>query len=197
MGWGFRWRIKLLPGVAVNVSKSGFSLSLGGAPFTLNLRPGRIRATLSAPGTGLSFRSDFVASPEVIEPDLPPEDPDWKPVTPLEGYRFRNPPPPLPVTAPPPLAGPAEGSPQQDGFHPEPPGGRLALWPIALLAAAAGLGWIWLRSDTAPGPARPTSEQGGTSVHGRDEGAIMPPVPIRVPIPRPRPATSPKSRPAK
>lgn len=196
MGWGFRWRIKILPGVAVNVSKSGFSLSLGSAPFTVNLRPDRIRSTISAPGTGLSYRADFVAPSETqrrekvepVEPteiDMPLTDPHWKPITPLEGYRFRNPPPPLSELDLRPSADPAVAAPPETDSSRDPLAGHHALWPVALLVATACLGWLWLRAGTDPGPDRSTP--GDISVHRSDEVPAMMPIPIDVPIPRPRP----------
>jgi hypothetical protein len=50
MGFGFRESIKILPGVRVNLSKSGISTSIGVKGFTYNTR-GRI--TTSIPGTGI------------------------------------------------------------------------------------------------------------------------------------------------
>jgi Protein of unknown function (DUF4236) len=47
----FRKRIKLLPGLWMNVSKKGVSLSAGVKGFTVNSRG---RTTVSLPGTGLS-----------------------------------------------------------------------------------------------------------------------------------------------
>lgn len=54
MGWRLFRRIKLFPGLRLNLSKSGPSLSLGGpgAWLTLNRR-GR-RQTIGVPGTGVS-----------------------------------------------------------------------------------------------------------------------------------------------
>ncbi len=56
MAWRFRKSFKLLPGVRVNVSKSGISTSIGAAPFTLNIGPRGAHATASLPGTGFSIR---------------------------------------------------------------------------------------------------------------------------------------------
>lgn len=55
MGFRFQKRIKLLPGVRLNLSKSGVSTSIGGRGATVNLRKGRARATVGLPGTGLSY----------------------------------------------------------------------------------------------------------------------------------------------
>jgi Protein of unknown function (DUF4236) len=48
----FRKRIKLLPGLWINLSKKGVSLSAGVKGFTVNSRG---RSTVSLPGTGLSY----------------------------------------------------------------------------------------------------------------------------------------------
>jgi hypothetical protein len=51
----FQKRIKLLPGLKINLSKSGLSASLGPKGLTRNIKPGRkSRITIGAPGTGLS-----------------------------------------------------------------------------------------------------------------------------------------------
>jgi hypothetical protein len=52
MGWSFRKRIKIAPGIRLNVSKSGISTSIGGKGFTYNTRG---RVTASIPGTGIRF----------------------------------------------------------------------------------------------------------------------------------------------
>jgi hypothetical protein len=56
MSWRFRKSFKVLPGVRLNVSKSGISTSIGGAPFTVNLSSRGVHQTMSIPGTGLSVR---------------------------------------------------------------------------------------------------------------------------------------------
>lgn len=57
MGFRFRYSFKLMPGVKLNLSKSGFSASLGtrGAWFTLGAKGAR--ATVGLPGTGMSYTS--------------------------------------------------------------------------------------------------------------------------------------------
>lgn len=57
MAFQFRKRIKLLPGVWLNVGKTGISTSVGGDGVTVNYGKRGTRATLSAPGTGLSYSS--------------------------------------------------------------------------------------------------------------------------------------------
>lgn len=55
MGFRFRRTLKIAPGVHINLSKSGPSLSLGprGAKYTIG--PRGDRATVGIPGTGLSY----------------------------------------------------------------------------------------------------------------------------------------------
>jgi hypothetical protein len=57
MGWRFSKRIKLLPGVSLNISKSGVSLTLGGKGLSINIGPKHTTTTASLPGKGLSYRS--------------------------------------------------------------------------------------------------------------------------------------------
>jgi hypothetical protein len=54
MGLRFRRRISILPGVRLNVSRSGISTSIGtrGAWVTYGRRA---RATIGVPGTGISY----------------------------------------------------------------------------------------------------------------------------------------------
>jgi hypothetical protein len=75
MGWRFRQSFKIIPGVRLNLSKSGLSCSVGGAPFTLNVGQRGIFGTASLPGTGISFRQHFGAgtgTPHAPNSDLPP-----------------------------------------------------------------------------------------------------------------------------
>jgi hypothetical protein len=57
MGFRFQKRIKILPGVYINLSKSGVSASVGGRGATVNVgADGRRMITLGIPGTGMSYR---------------------------------------------------------------------------------------------------------------------------------------------
>jgi Protein of unknown function (DUF4236) len=58
MGWSFRRRIKIAPGIRINLSKSGISTSIGGRGFTYNTR-GSI--TTSIPGTGIRYTHNLNA----------------------------------------------------------------------------------------------------------------------------------------
>jgi hypothetical protein len=51
----FRKRIRLLPGVWLNLGKSGVSTSIGGHGATVNFGRRGTRTTVSIPGTGLSY----------------------------------------------------------------------------------------------------------------------------------------------
>lgn len=55
MGFRFRKSIKLLPGVRINISKSGVSTSVGPRGFTTTIGHGKVRRTVGIPGTGLSY----------------------------------------------------------------------------------------------------------------------------------------------
>ena len=55
MGFRFRKSFRVMPGVRLNVSKGGFSTSIGGKGLTANLSKRGVRATAGLPGTGLSY----------------------------------------------------------------------------------------------------------------------------------------------
>ncbi len=65
INWRFRKTFKVLPGVRLNVSKSGISTSIGSAPFTLNVGRRGIQSTASIPGTSISLnhRVDWPSAP--------------------------------------------------------------------------------------------------------------------------------------
>src|SRR4051812_12517690 len=65
MGWRFRTSFKVIPGVRLNLSKSGLSASIGGAPLTLNIGQRGVYGTASLPGTGLSVRHRFGGQAEL------------------------------------------------------------------------------------------------------------------------------------
>jgi hypothetical protein len=57
MGFRFRKIISVIPGVKINLSKSGVSTSLGGRGATVNVgSTGKKTVTLGLPGTGLSYQ---------------------------------------------------------------------------------------------------------------------------------------------
>ena len=55
MGWRFQRRVKVIPGVTLNLSKSGVSTSLGVRGAHINFGKGRRRTTVGIPGTGISY----------------------------------------------------------------------------------------------------------------------------------------------
>ena len=62
MGFRFRKSIRILPGLRLNLSKSGASTSIGGHGATLNISERGTRATVGLPGTGISY-SERVSGP--------------------------------------------------------------------------------------------------------------------------------------
>ncbi len=57
MGIRLRKSIKLMPGVKLNISKSGISTSLGGKGATVNIGKRGVRTSVGVPGTGIAFTS--------------------------------------------------------------------------------------------------------------------------------------------
>ena len=63
MGFRFRKIISVVPGVKVNLSKSGASTSIGGHGATVNVgTSGKRTVTLGVPGTGMSYQLPLNAS---------------------------------------------------------------------------------------------------------------------------------------
>jgi hypothetical protein len=61
-GVRFRKTITILPGVKINLSKTGVSTSLGGNGATVNVGTRSRTVTLGIPGTGLSYRVSLSAT---------------------------------------------------------------------------------------------------------------------------------------
>ena len=57
MGFKFQKRIKLLPGITLNLSKKGVSTSFGKTGARITLGHGQTRITTGLPGTGISHTS--------------------------------------------------------------------------------------------------------------------------------------------
>lgn len=70
MGWRFRHSFKVIPGVTLNLSKTGLSASIGGGPFTMNVGPRGVYGTASLPGSGISYRQKLGGSAS-HHPDVP------------------------------------------------------------------------------------------------------------------------------
>jgi hypothetical protein len=66
MGFRFQRRIRVLPGLRLNVSKSGVSASVGGRGAWFTLGPRGSRATVGMPGTGISYTHQLKARPSPI-----------------------------------------------------------------------------------------------------------------------------------
>lgn len=58
MGLRLRQNLRLFPGVRLNFSKSGVSLSAGPKGATTNISTRGVRETLGVPGTGISYQTD-------------------------------------------------------------------------------------------------------------------------------------------
>jgi hypothetical protein len=57
MGFRFRKSIRIAPGIRLNISKSGTSLSVGGKGLTTNISKRGTKTTVGLPGTGMSYSS--------------------------------------------------------------------------------------------------------------------------------------------
>ena len=63
MGWRFRKRIKLFPGIYLNISKSGLGLNIGSKGANVSVGPNGTYVNTGIPGTGL-YRRDKINSSE-------------------------------------------------------------------------------------------------------------------------------------
>jgi hypothetical protein len=63
MAFLFRKRLKILPGIWLNLSKGGVSASFGGKGLTVNIKDGKTKTTVGIPGTGLSYRTTSTSTP--------------------------------------------------------------------------------------------------------------------------------------
>lgn len=68
MPWRLWRRIKIAPGVTINVSKSGLSTSIGPRGAKVTVGKNRIRRTVGLPGTGLYFTSSSKRSDASTNP---------------------------------------------------------------------------------------------------------------------------------
>jgi hypothetical protein len=60
MALRFRKRIKIAPGLHVNLGKRGASVSVGGRGATLNIGKKGVHSTVGIPGTGISYTSKHI-----------------------------------------------------------------------------------------------------------------------------------------
>ena len=70
MGFRFQRRIKIAPGISLNLSKSGVSTSIGPRGAKVTLGHGKVRTTIGVPGTGLSYTewNSLQGAPAASEP---------------------------------------------------------------------------------------------------------------------------------
>lgn len=61
MAFRFTKRIRIAPGVRLNLSKSGVSTSLGKPGATVNVNKNGLQGTAGVPGTGLSYTKTSAA----------------------------------------------------------------------------------------------------------------------------------------
>ncbi len=64
MGWNFRKRIKLLPGIHLNVSKSGLSVTVGTRGFNINFGKKGQQLNVGIPGSGIYYRKKLSSKEE-------------------------------------------------------------------------------------------------------------------------------------
>jgi hypothetical protein len=57
MGFRFHKRLRIIPGLWINLSKKGGSLSVGGRGATINVNTDGHQETVGLPGSGLSYRT--------------------------------------------------------------------------------------------------------------------------------------------
>lgn len=62
MGFRFRKSFKIAPGVRVNLSKRGASVSAGKPGATVNVSSKGTRATVGLPGTGISYSEKLTSA---------------------------------------------------------------------------------------------------------------------------------------
>lgn len=67
MGFRIRKSIKLLPGIRLNLSKTGVSTSIGRRGMTVNVGHGKARTTVGVPGTGISYSNTTSAQHDAFE----------------------------------------------------------------------------------------------------------------------------------
>ena len=63
MGFRFQKRISLLPGIRLNLSKSGVSVTVGKPGLSVNLGKDGTSGSVGLPGTGLSYREKIGGDP--------------------------------------------------------------------------------------------------------------------------------------
>ena len=78
MGFRFQKRLRILPGVTLNLSKSGISTSVGVRGARITKGHGKTRVTVGLPGTGLSHSSVSRRKASVKGASKAPGYPSWR-----------------------------------------------------------------------------------------------------------------------
>ena len=73
MGFRFRKSIRILPGVRLNLNKSGISTSIGAPGATVNISKRGTRGTVGLPGTGISYSLKLDQNRRLMEPGAAPQ----------------------------------------------------------------------------------------------------------------------------
>ena len=73
MAFRFRRRLRIFPGITLNLNKTGISVSLGGKGAHVTLGPKGTRTTVGLPGTGMSWtKYQPYQQPKVAPPPMTP-----------------------------------------------------------------------------------------------------------------------------
>jgi tetratricopeptide (TPR) repeat protein len=107
----FRRRIKIAPGVYVNVSKGGLSLSLGTKGLRYTIGKDGSQVNVGLPGTGVYYRK------HLGKPGTNKADEQQSEAAPRSGSKRRSRHKPGTQTSPQPAALPANASPVEQAFH--------------------------------------------------------------------------------
>jgi hypothetical protein len=75
MGWRFRKSFKVMPGVRLNLSRSGLSATVGVSALSVNVGPRGVFQNVNLPGTGVSLRERVVAILPGSSPNAATADP--------------------------------------------------------------------------------------------------------------------------
>lgn len=59
MGLRIHKRIKVAPGLTLNLSKNGHSVTVGGGGVSANIKKGKVSGTVGVPGSGVYYRTNY------------------------------------------------------------------------------------------------------------------------------------------
>jgi len=88
MSWRFRKSFKVLPGLRLNLSRSGLSATVGASPFSLNVGPNGVFGTAGIPGSGISYRQQLSAPPQSPHDGSDHPAPEVRPLVPSTPTRI-------------------------------------------------------------------------------------------------------------